>query len=101
MGINVELRDESGAVLGSISDSGMILSRFAHSTQARNSTFLKHLDPAGDLVLNRSQAASLLTELPALIQDSTGPLRAALEGTRNLAEQCAAGTHTYLWFVGD
>ena len=101
MGINVELRDESGAVLGSIPDSGMILSRFASTTQAQSSPLLKHLDPAGDLVLNRSQAASLLAELPALIQASTGPLRAALEGTRDLAEQCAGGTHIYLWFVGD
>jgi hypothetical protein len=101
VGINVELRDESGAVLGSILDPGMILSRFASSTQAQHSAVLKHLDPAGDLVLNRSQAAALLMELPALIQASAGPLRATLERTRALAEQCAGGTHIYLWFVGD
>jgi hypothetical protein len=101
MGINVYIKDEGGAVLGSVVDERMVLSRFSMSRTARDTRLLRYLDPAGDLMLNRAQATTLLEDLAGIIPTLDGPAKAMLEGVRELAEQCERGTHLYMWFLGD
>jgi hypothetical protein len=101
VGIDVYLKDEAGVVLGSALDAGMALSRFALSQTARDSRLLRYLDPAGDLVLNRAQATTLLEDLAVVIPNQQGPLRGILEKVREFAEQSERDVHLYLWFVGD
>ena len=101
MGINVYLKNEQGAVLESLSDSGMLLSRFAQSQAAREAPLLRFLDPAGDLILNRAQSTALIGELAGIIPKQDGPLRVLLEKVRELAERSEGEVHLYLWFVGD
>jgi hypothetical protein len=101
VGIDVYLKDETGSVLGRALDSGMALSRFAQSKAARESRLLRYLDPAGDLILNRAQAATLLDDLAGIMPKQEGPLRTILEKVRKFAEQSERDVHLYLWFVGD
>ena len=101
MGINVYLKDEEGAVLGSALDPGMVLSRFARSQAAREAPVLRFLDPAGDLILNRAQSTVLLEELAGIIPKQDGAIRAFLEKVRELAERSERDVHLYLWFEGD
>jgi hypothetical protein len=101
MGIDVYLKDEGGAVLGSALDPGLVLSRFALSQAAREAPLLRFLDPAGDLILNRAQSTALLEELAGIIPKQNGPLRALLEKVREFAERSEREVHLYLWFVGD
>jgi hypothetical protein len=101
VGIDVYLKDEAGSVLGSALDPGMLLSRFALSLVARESSLLRYLDPAGDLILNRAQATTLVEDLAGIIPKQEGALRVILEKVRELAEQSERGVHLYLWFVGD
>jgi hypothetical protein len=101
VGINVHLKDEDGAIVGSALDPSMLLSRFALTQQARESLLLRYLDPASDLVLNRAQATKLLEELAGIIPRQKGPLRELLEKVRALAEQSERSVHLYLWFEGD
>ncbi len=101
MGINVHVKDERGAVLRSAFDPNMLFSRFALRAAARQSALLRYLDPAGNLILNRSQATLLLGDLAGLIPAQEGPLRLFLEKVRDLAEEVERGTDLYLWFEGD
>jgi hypothetical protein len=101
VGINVYLKDEAGTVLNSVVDNRMDLSRFALSRTARDSRVLRYLDPAGDLMLNRAQATTLLEDLAGIIPRYDGPAKGILEKTRTMAVQCEQGTHLYLWFLGD
>jgi hypothetical protein len=101
VGIDVYLKDETGTVLGSAVDAGMVLSRFALSQSARESRLLRYLDPAGNLILNRAQATVLLEDLAGIIPSQGGSLRGILEKVREFAEQSERDVHLYLWFVGD
>lgn len=101
MGINVHVKDERGGLLRSALDPQMLLSRFAVQPDAQRSPLLRHLDPYGDLVLNRFQAAALVEELAEIIPRQDGALRSLLEQVRLMAEDVADGIHLYLWFEGD
>jgi hypothetical protein len=101
MGIDVYLKDERGTVLESAHDPGMVLTRFAQSQTAREAPILRFLDPAGDLILNRSQSTALLGELAGIIPKQDGQLRVLLEKVREFAERSEQEVHLYLWFVGD
>lgn len=101
MGIDVYLKNEQGAVLGSALDPAMVLSRFAQSKVARDAPLLRFLDPAGDLILNRAQSTALLEELAVMIPKQDGAIRVILEKVREFAERSESEVHLYLWFVGD
>jgi hypothetical protein len=79
----------------------MLFSRFALRSKARESRVLRYLDPAGDLMLNRAQATTLLEDLAGIIPRQEGKLRSFLEELRTFAEEVERGTHLYLWFIGD
>ena len=102
MGIDAYWKSESGAVLGTLSDSHMLLARFASSRAIlQHGVCLRFLDPCGDACFNQMQIPVLVQELRnALLNVAEPKLRAHLEGLALFVER-AVETHTYLWFVGD
>ena len=100
MGIQVQLRDERGAVLVEVSDADMVLARASSSLS--NTRLLKYLVPWGDAVFNQAQAADLDADIVDLVNARAGtPLAQRLNEVRPLVARLAAETHVYLWFAGD
>ena len=101
MGIDVQLRSESGEILGEVSDADRIISR-ASSRAFSGTRLLKYLVPWGDAVFNQAQAGDLADDIRELLRSHAGtPLGDRLGDVQPLVDRLAAGTHEYLWFVGD
>lgn len=99
MGINIELRSESGEVLARIADpKGLVAKVLAGADWTR---LLRYIDPYGDTMFNRQQAALLVQELGE-VQRQADPEAAAILGcVATLAQRVEAEPHLYLWFLGD
>ncbi|MDX3264120.1 hypothetical protein AB0N87_31780 [Streptomyces sp. NPDC093228] len=63
-----------------------------------NFPMLWALNPYGDAAFNERQVPLLLAELDRLPETYGGT---GLEQARELCQIVQAGTHRYLWFVGD
>jgi len=101
MGIDVQLRGENGKVLEEVSDSDMVLSR-ASQRQFANTRLLRYVVPWGDAVFNQVQAADLANDIADICRrDPSSPLSLRLGEVQALVDRLSAGTHVYLWFVGD
>jgi hypothetical protein len=101
MGIDVQLRSESGQVLDAVSDRDMVLSRAAQR-QFSKTRLLRYLVPYGDAVFNQSQSADLADDVAGVRRDDPdSPLSARLGEVEHLIQQLSAHPHVYLWFVGD
>ena len=101
MGIDVHLRGESGEVIGEVSDLDMILSR-ASQRALSDTRLLKYLVPWGDAMFNQAQAADLSDDIREMLRvHARTPLGDRLREVQGLVDRLAAGTHVYLWFVGD
>lgn len=101
MGINVQLRQESGEILAEVFDDKMVLSRAALSTLS-DTRLMKYLLPWGDAIFNQAQAADLANDISKTkMANPGGPLSQLLSEIEPLVERLANETHLYLWFVGD
>jgi len=101
MGIEVQLRKESGEVVTEVGDPGMVLSRAARKAFS-GTRLLRYLTPWGDAVFNQAQALDLADDI-RLIRNShlDTPLCELLAAVEPLVERLSRETHLYLWFVGD
>ena len=100
MAINVEWRDEGGAVLGRL-ERAVYDWRVAHQISPEDSHCLQYIDPVGDAYFNQQQRPRLIRELErALAKLEHSPLRRDAEAVLAFVRQCE-GTHTYIVFVGD
>lgn len=100
MGIEVQLRDERGEVLGEVSDADMTLARA--SPRLAGTRLLKYLVPWGDAVFNQAQAADLEADIRDVVRGHAGTaLAKRLSEVQRLVDRLATETHRYLWFVGD
>ena len=101
MGIDVQLRGENNEMLGQVSDSDMVLSRAAQN-QLGDTRLLRYLVPWGDAVFNQAQARDLSDDIRVVCHRQPGsPLSIRLGEVQGLVDRLSAGTHLYLWFVGD
>ena len=101
MGIDVQLKSETGDVLGEVSDSDMVLSRATRSEFA-HTRLLKYLVPWGDAIFNQAQAGDLANDIAGIRRaNPNSPLSVRLGQIQPLVDQLSAETHVYLWFVGD
>ena len=101
MGINVQLRTESGEVLVEVYDPRMVLSQAAHR-EFSNSRLLRYLMPYGDAIFNQAQAGDLMNDIAKLKSDyPETPLSKLLLEIEPFVERLGNGSHLYLWFVGD
>lgn len=101
MGIDVQLRKESGEIVDEADDSKMVLSRASHQTFS-GTRLLTYLTPWGDAIFNQAQAADLANDITMIkSQNPNTPLFQLLSTIEPLVERLARETHLYLWFVGD
>lgn len=96
----IELRAETGTVLDQVFDEGAI-ARLSQSAPFDNTACLRFVDPYGNTVFNRAQAAVLRSELDARLGSAPDRDREALARIIELADRCADGVHRYVWFIGD
>jgi hypothetical protein len=101
MGIEVQLRNESGEVIDEVGDSHMVLSRAALKSFS-GTRLLRYLAPWGDAMFNQAQASDLANDIQMVksAYPST-PLSEMLCKVEPLVEKLSRETHVYLWFVGD
>jgi hypothetical protein len=101
MGINVQLRGESGDVLAEVGDPKMVLSRAAHH-KLSDTRLLRYLMPWGDAIFNQAQAGDLTNDIAKVKGDCPDtPLAKLLLQIEPLVKRLANESHLYLWFVGD
>ena len=102
MGINIQLRSETGEILAELDDADMALSRAAAQGAFSRTRLLKYLVPWGDAVYNQAQALDLSDDIRDVLGSHAHPaLTARLERTRTLVERLGGDLRVYLWFVGD
>jgi len=101
MGIDAQLRRETGEIIVAIDDHAMALSRATGGALAAT-RLLKYLVPWGDAIFNQAQAEDLRFDIRDVIAANPGsPLSAHLAEVEALVDKLASETHVYLWFVGD
>lgn len=101
MGIDVYWKDESGAVLGSVSDSGALTEMSARLFRQSGTSCLRFIDPAGDTCFNQQQIPELVAELQAFARSiEARRWQQHLQQVLSLLRG-ASRSHTYVWFVGD
>ena len=101
MGIDVQLRSETGDVLDSVDDGQMILSRATRQAFA-GTNLLRYLEPWGDAMFNQAQSGDLMADIRLIKETNPNtPLADLLSKVEPLVDRLSRETHTYLWFVGD
>jgi hypothetical protein len=101
MGINVQLRGETGEVLSEVDDPKMVLSRAAHH-KLSDTRLLRYLILYGDAIFNQALARDLANDFAKVKSDGPDtPLIKLLLEIEPLVERLASEGHLYLWFVGD
>lgn len=102
MGMDVELRSESGQVLAEVGDAKSVLSRAVSANTFSGTRLLRYLMPWGDAMFNQAQAGALALDLRDVAEDQSGkPLAELLLQVAPLVDRLSSEVHTYLWFVGD
>ena len=100
MGIDAELRTQSGAVLESVADSENVLSRAQGLLPGTR--LLCYLVPWGDATFNQAQASDLSNDILEVCSRNEGSAVAEhLRKISPLVEGLSKETHQYIWFVGD
>ena len=100
MPIAIELRDNSGTVIGAAGETPP--GRMLPEITGDDFPLLRGVDEYDDTVFNSLQMTWLLEELKRLRESAGSPDRARLlEEIIELGNQCATNQHTYLVFVGD
>jgi hypothetical protein len=103
MGINIRLEGENGQVIEWVKEPlpmSLKLNKLPFY-ESRQFPLAGSIDPYGDTIFNRLQAAHLLLEwmdLTALVEESE---RTVMEEVRNLLAKCRDGVHLYVRFIGD
>lgn len=101
MGINVQLRKESGEIVSEVGDPKMVLSRAARD-KFSGTRLLKYLMPWGDAIFNQAQAGELAIDITKTKSENPDtPLFQLLSDIEPLVDRLGRETHLYLWFVGD
>jgi hypothetical protein len=101
VGINVQLRRETGEVLAEVIDSKMVLARATQQVFS-GTRLLKYVVPWGDAVFNQSQARDLEVDIADVKRaNDDAALLQVLAEVERLVQALTRETHVYLWFVGD
>lgn len=100
MGIDAELRSESGAVLESVADAQNVLSKAQGLLSGTR--LLCYLVPWGDAIFNQAQASDLSNDISEVCsRNESSAVAEHLKKISPLVERLSKETHQYLWFVGD
>jgi hypothetical protein len=101
MGIDVQLRSESGEVLAEVHDRSDSLARATRQALV-GTRLLKYLVPWGNAIFNQAQALDLEQDIASVkAAKPPPPLLALLIELEPLVERLQSSPHVYLWFIGD
>jgi len=98
--MTIQFRDESGTVLRSITEGCDELTRQLPAFADPDFPYLGLVDPYGDTWFSSYQMRAVLPEIRRLRETTPDPCSALLE-LEQLAEECSAGVHVFVVFVGD
>lgn len=103
MGINVVLQDEMCNVKSNtVYDTDGVIAPSLPDVADLTYICLRFIDPYGDTIFNRPQAAVMLEEWDRLRQSfSERNAETLWADIRKLIVRCSEETHTYLKFIGD
>jgi hypothetical protein len=101
MGIDVVLEDGEGEQIQVCGDPKNHFARFLAGRDLSASICLRFIDPFGDTVFNRAQAAVLLEELTVVRTQADAETRKFIDNAIRLARLAARKPHLYVRFVGD
>jgi hypothetical protein len=100
MAISVELRDAQGRVLDRLAHDSEALAQILPPVGDPRFPMLGFIDPYGDTIFSSLQMRALIPEVEHLYSDGSAPIP-VLRRLRELADECAAGVHVFLVFIGD
>jgi hypothetical protein len=101
MGIDAQLEDEEGRQIQFCHDASGSFYRLLNASDLSGSICLRFVDPFGDTIFNRGQAAVLLEELK-LIRAAADPASAAyIDNVLRFANTASRSPHHYVRFIGD
>jgi hypothetical protein len=101
MGINVQLRSESGEIFDEVIDVKMTLSRAAQ-TEFSGTRLLQYVVPWGDAMFNQAQSKNLAMDIRDVMEDTKGiQLHELLARILTLVDRLSSNPDIYLWFMGD
>jgi hypothetical protein len=98
MPLGIVLQDENGQVIERLADRSGGVSRLISDFE---NGLLGQVDPYGDTVFNRVQAAALLQEWAKVEERASAAERELCTAIRQFIQRVALGPHLYLKFVGD
>ncbi len=103
MGLEIQLQDEFGGRIESITDPKNLLPEMLPSDELCSAyPMLAGIDLYGDTVFNRLQIPRFLSELADIASKAqTEEDRKLVFQIEKLARRCAANVHMYLKFIGD
>jgi hypothetical protein len=101
MGFDVNLEDERGEILATISDPKNLLHRLLERAMEEEPR-LAEIDWYGNTTFNRPQIPRFLSEWNAVARRArTTEDEAMVAEIKELAARCGGGVHLYLKFIGD
>ena len=101
MGLGINLEDERGEVLVTISDPKNLL-RLLLERGVKDEPRLAEIDWYGDTAFNRLQMSRFLSQWEAVVRQAETPEEQKLVNeVRELAARCQSEVHLYLKFIGD
>jgi len=102
MGLEIELQDERGGPLESISDRQNLLGRLLPPNSDESCLLVASIDPYGDTVFNRIQMERFLREWRVVSAKAQSPgERTLVAAIESMAVRCNNSVHLYLKFIGD
>ncbi len=102
MTIDIELQDENGDVIDSISDDRILTFKLIPPLTDKKSVLLRFVDPYGDTVFNNLQASDLKAEIENKLGAVTdNELQEYWRKVVRLVDKLASESHLYLKFIGD
>jgi hypothetical protein len=101
MGIGTRLQTERAETIQFRCDAKDLLGRALRSADLSSTVCLRFIDPFGDTIFNRQQAAVLIGELARLRPNVDDATRATVDWIITMAERVEREPHLYLKFEGD
>lgn len=102
MPMKISLKNEAGQVIDSVTDTKKALRKLLPNFDNKEYCCLRFIDPYGDTIFNNLQMMIFLDEWNQLLEKAEHQEeKEIMLQIKDLAARCQAGTHLYLWFLGD
>jgi len=102
MGLDIELQDEWGGRIDSVTDPKNLLGRLLPANNDHAYVLLSGIDPYGDTLFNCIQMERFISEWRNVVSKAENQEeRELVSKIESLAHRCRNEVHVYLKFIGD